>query len=275
MDLNSVIFPAPPATYRLETYPGLLVWVPNTLKSSSPAIPCLFLQQATGASKLLLYFHGNAEDAGTAYGLCCTLRTRLNLHVLIVEYPGYGLHPGKPSERSICLTADAIVAYLTEEMEWPTEDIIVLGRSIGSGPACYIAAKARFSCLILISAYTSIKAVVGHVAGRLAKLCVAQRFKNIEAIKAVNCPVFLLHGLQDQLIPPVHSQELLAKCSGLSHIHLPPTMTHNNFDYVRDLVQPLATFLRRCGIETKARETGRSLLLLPERLYRPPPGLFD
>ena len=275
MDLNSVIFPAPASSYALETHPGQLVWVPNLLKPSNSPVPCLFLQQPTGSSKLLLYFHGNAEDAGTAYDLCTTLRGRLNLHVLIVEYPGYGLHPGKPSERSICLTVDAIVTYLTEEMEWPTEDIIVVGRSIGSGPACYIAAKTRLCCLVLISAYTSIKAVVGHVAGKLARFCVAQRFKNIEAIKAVACPVFLLHGQQDQLIPAAHSQELLAKCPGLSHIHLPPTMTHNNFDYVIDLVQPLDAFLRRCRIDTKARETGRSLLLLPERLYRPPPGLLD
>ncbi len=275
MKLNRVIFPAPISSYELETYPGLLVWIPHQVKTQSPSIPCLYLQQSSGSSKLLLYFHGNAEDAGTSFEMCSTLRARLNVHVLVVEYPGYGLHPGQPSERSICATADAVVAYLTQEMEWPADDIIVLGRSIGSGPACYLAAKTRFCCLVLVSAYTSIKAVVGHVAGKLAQLFVAQRFKNIEAIKSVTCPVFFLHGLRDTLIPAWQSQELHSKCHSPCHIHLPPAMTHNNFDHLRDLVQPLAAFLAACKITTSPRETGRSLLLLPERLYRPPPGLLD
>lgn len=275
MKLNRVIFPAPISSYELETYPGLLVWIPHQVKTQSLSIPCLYLQQSSGSSKLLLYFHGNAEDAGTSFEMCSTLRARLNVHVLVVEYPGYGLHPGQPSERSICATADAVVAYLTQEMEWPAEDIIVLGRSIGSGPACYLAAKTRFCCLVLVSAYTSIKAVVGHVAGKLAQLFVAQRFKNIEAIKSVTCPVFFLHGLRDTLIPAWQSQELHSKCHSPCYIHLPPAMTHNNFDHLRDLVQPLATFLATCKITTSPRETGRSLLLLPERLYRPPPGLLD
>ena len=275
MKLNRVIFPAPISSYELETYPGLLVWIPHQVKTQSPSIPCLYLQQSSGSSKLLLYFHSNAEDAGTSFELCATLRARLNVHVLVVEYPGYGLHPGQPSESSICATADAVVGYLTQEMEWPAEDIIVLGRSIGSGPACYLAAKTRFCCLVLVSAYTSIKAVVGHVAGKLAQLFVAQRFKNIEAIKSVTCPVFFLHGLRDTLIPAWQSQELHSKCHSPCHIHLPPAMTHNKFDHLRDLVQPLAAFLATCNITTSPRETGRSLLLLPERLYRPPPGLLD
>lgn len=275
MNLNSVIFPAPISSYDLETYPGLLVWIPHLLKPDSPPVPCLFLQQSLGSSKVLVYFHGNAEDAGTSYDLCTTLRHRLNIHVLIVEYPGYGLHPGKPSERSICLTADAVMAYLTQEMEWAVENVVVLGRSIGSGPACYVAAKNRVCCLVLISAYTSIKAVVGHVAGSFAKLFVSQRFKNIESIKSVSCPIFLLHGQQDKLIPAWMSQELMNRHTGLAHIHLPPAMTHNNFDHVRDLVQPLNVFFQRCGIDTQPREGGRSLLMFPERLYRPPPGLLD
>lgn len=57
-------------------------------------IPCLFLPFYEGSNKLLIYFHGNAEDLGYSYEFSSTLRTKLKVNVLVVEYPGYGLYKG-------------------------------------------------------------------------------------------------------------------------------------------------------------------------------------
>ena len=54
-------------------------------------IPCLFLPCDTAGNKLVIYFHGNAEDVGLAFDLLTNFGEELKMHVLAVEYPGYGL----------------------------------------------------------------------------------------------------------------------------------------------------------------------------------------
>ena len=63
-------------------------------------IPCLFLPHDEGATKILIYFHGNAEDIGLAFDLLCMIGHRLQVHVIAVEYPGYGLYKAShPNEK--------------------------------------------------------------------------------------------------------------------------------------------------------------------------------
>ena len=62
-------------------------------------IPCLFLPCDEAATKVLLYFHANAEDIGLAFDLLHAMGQRLSMHVIAVEYPGYGLYKtSKPNE---------------------------------------------------------------------------------------------------------------------------------------------------------------------------------
>jgi hypothetical protein len=55
-------------------------------------IPCLLLQYPKGSSKIFLYFHANAEDLGRAQRFLSYINMYLKMHVLAVEYPGYGLY---------------------------------------------------------------------------------------------------------------------------------------------------------------------------------------
>ena len=57
----------------------------------------MFLAYHRGSSKLLIYFHGNAEDVGLAYDFLDNLRCSLMVHILAIEYPGYGIYRGDPS----------------------------------------------------------------------------------------------------------------------------------------------------------------------------------
>lgn len=59
-------------------------------------IPCLYLPYLGGSSKLLIYFHGNAEDVGLAMELLAFIKDMLKVHVLAMEYPGYGVYEGEP-----------------------------------------------------------------------------------------------------------------------------------------------------------------------------------
>lgn len=103
--------------------------------------------------------------------------------------------------------AEIIFTYLTEEIGINSNDIILFGRSMGSGPATYLSTKKNAYCLLLMSPYTSIKDVARNLLGWMGFLTtiVYERFRNIDLIKETKCPVFLLHGMKDNLIPHTHS----------------------------------------------------------------------
>ncbi len=52
----------------------------------------MYLPYEDGATKLIIYFHGNAEDIGLAYDLLYKFGQEMNMHIIAVEYPGYGLY---------------------------------------------------------------------------------------------------------------------------------------------------------------------------------------
>jgi len=87
MQLNSIIFPAPKPSYSTERLFKDLVYIP---KEDGHSIPCLYLPYEH-ETKLMLFFHGNAEDIGIAYDILIEIRNYLRISILAMEYPGYGL----------------------------------------------------------------------------------------------------------------------------------------------------------------------------------------
>jgi hypothetical protein len=80
MQLNSIVFPAPTCTYSTEKLFKDLVYIPkyDPLGRQAETIPCLYLPYET-QSKLLFFFHGNAEDLGIAYEILIEIRTCLKV----------------------------------------------------------------------------------------------------------------------------------------------------------------------------------------------------
>lgn len=77
-------------------------------------IPCLYIPYDAGSDKLILYFHANAEDLGLAHAKMAEIAEELQMHLLAVEYPGYGLYKNlKSEENTIKEDAIAIYDYLT------------------------------------------------------------------------------------------------------------------------------------------------------------------
>ena len=90
----------------------------------------------------MIYFHGNAEDIGLAFDLLYMFGSEMNMHVLAVEYPGYGLYKSsKPDEEKMKEDADAVYDYLCQVAGVKESDIILFGRSMGSGPTSYLASR--------------------------------------------------------------------------------------------------------------------------------------
>lgn len=133
------------------------------------------------------------------------------MNVLAVEYPGYGIYRGKTSGRKLLADANIVYNYLIGTLKVEEKDIIVFGRSIGTSAACQLAAMHNPALLILVSAFTSIRAVAKDFVGLVGQYLIKERFKNLQLMSQITCPTIFIHGKRDTLIPFKHSQKLFGK----------------------------------------------------------------
>lgn len=169
--------------------------------ANGESISAYFLE-AENSRKVLLYSHGNGEDLGHIRPLLRQFQQR-GISVFAYDYPGYGTSTGRPSEAGVYAAAEAAFACLTKEKGYPPEAIILYGRSLGSGPACWLAARYPVAGLILDSAFSSTFRVLTRV-----KLLPFDKFDNLARLPKLNCPVLLIHGKQDLVVPFDHALKI-------------------------------------------------------------------
>jgi len=230
------VFPAPKSSYSKETLKKYLCWIPWN-EAVSPdrvdderyaeGIPCLWLP-AKKAAGVILFCHGNAEDLGMSFAFLRHMRDQFRMNVLAVEYPGYGLF-GKVSASETMLKEAVLTAFrfVIDELKVGYEQIIIFGRSIGSGPAIYIASRYPVGGLILVAAFASIREVIKSLVGNIIAKAFVERFSNISLIGNVSCPTLFIHGEKDSLVPPDQSIALFKQCRARKLLVNPPGMEHN------------------------------------------------
>ena len=99
--------------------------------------------------------------------------------------------------------------FLVQTIGYDYRDIILVGRSMGTGPACALASNnKKLAALVLLSPYTSLKAATRTYLGGFVSFLVRERFDNLTAIKSVRCPTLIIHGQADEIIPESHAIEL-------------------------------------------------------------------
>lgn len=171
-------------------------------------IPCLLVYPTIECSKILVFFHANAEDIGQSYSFCKDVNEKLDCYVLLVEYPGYSIYPGNPTEQGVLGDIEPIYNFLTEVVKFQPNDIILMGRSIGSGPATHFGHNYPVGGLVLISPFTSLKSAAQHNFTSVASVLVKQRFDNQTKMAEIKCPCLFIHGKDDTLVPYTHSRTL-------------------------------------------------------------------
>jgi hypothetical protein len=223
----------------------------NFLEKNLEYIPCLFFSPENKSDVILLYFHSNYEDIGNSASLLKLICRYLNVNVLAIEYPNYGIYSSKNSANAeaILSDADTVFKFINEVQSISESNIILMGRCIGSGPATYLAKAHNVMALILISPLKSIKEAIKTLfpklnIGEVIQSIVKERFNNMENISKVTSPILFIHGKKDTLIPPSHSFDLINKCKSPSKLVSPNTMTHNTFDYVQDVIVHIRNFLK-------------------------------
>lgn len=229
--MGNAVFAAPSPSYHPLEYDGEFLWVPRD--KSDPAvengIPCLLLRKGTANSEpaaepaplqdiilnsppgrpdLLLYFHANGEDLGLIYTFLRELAEELRVHVLAVEYPGYGVCSGAPSEETLLEDAEVVLRFAAGQLEIPTERILVMGRSLGAAAAIHLASNYACAGLVSLSAFSSVAAISGGLTSWFS----ADSFENSRRIAAVSCRTLIIHGEQDALVDVAQAQELHSQC---------------------------------------------------------------
>jgi len=246
--VSALLYPAPTTSYNASSFPGELLWIPRSLDySDCQAGDCLpaILLKCSHARYLMIYLHSNAEDIGTARHFGMGVRMLLGMHVLLVEYPGYGVAPGNPSdctEKSLWQATVNAFKYASEVLKWPAEDIIVMGRSLGAALAIRLACTYHFHGLILVSPFLSLAEAVGEYVGMIAPMLVGNLYRNCDLICKVQLPTLVIHALNDKLVPCRQGQKLYELCPHERKLLVcPATMGHNG-DLLRDanfLIHPM------------------------------------
>lgn len=170
-------------------------------------------RQKSGRSKLsAVFFHGNAETIDSTLEFQLWL-SALGLDVYAVEYRGFGYSSGWPSESAIYHDAQSVWNHLTAEHQIGAEEVIIIGRSIGCGPASYLASKISPRALILLAPYRSIAALVAEMpVFRLLKGFLWYQFPVEDFLaKLTETRVIVAHGVKDQIIPVQHSNFLVER----------------------------------------------------------------
>lgn len=231
--VSRIIFPVPQATYTEESFAEDLVWIPKVRQAGTVSVddtqrvPCLLLPSPS-ARFLIIYFHSNAEDLGRCRNFCHQLRHQFHVHVLAVEYPGYGLCPGTPSDVTVTENAFAAFYFVRDALRWPLDSIKVFGRSIGTGPAITLASQFELAGLVLVTPFISVRELFRDNVGSFATLVVNDDcFDNTNKVSKINCSTMVIHGQSDELVPYRHSEELWKRLTCRKLLISPPAMEHN------------------------------------------------
>eukprot|EP00656_Telonema_subtile_P003814 TRINITY_DN11728_c0_g1_i4.p1 TRINITY_DN11728_c0_g1~~TRINITY_DN11728_c0_g1_i4.p1 ORF type:complete len:311 (+),score=71.35 TRINITY_DN11728_c0_g1_i4:230-1162(+) len=233
-----------PGERTYQDFRARLFWAGET--------PCVAFPHRR-SDKVIVYAHANRDDIWRVHGLLECLRDNLGVHAVAFEYPSYGVAPGAPSEQSLVGALESVFDFLKSGCGFEEADIMLFGRSIGSGVVTQFAAKHTVGAVVLLSAFSSIKEVAsfgaGHkMLGMFAKTFTQDMFRSIIAIQRCECPCLILHGEDDNIVPATHGQALYDACGArFKKIRIFAGMHHNNVfeDQLREQVlQELQTFLQ-------------------------------
>lgn len=165
--------------------------------------------QPSSPPQVLLWCHGNAEDLGTGYSNYVELCKQLSLEIVAFDYSGYGCSTGQHSEKQTYEDVRCMLAYLTQDCKVPLECIVLVGRSLGSGPAVDLASQTPgLGALILLSPLASAICVVANLP-RPLRNAGGDIFCNQDKVHLIStCPVYVIHGMKDSVVPFAHGKLL-------------------------------------------------------------------
>lgn len=235
----SIIGPADRSEGFADTDAGRIHWV---------------FARRDGATDAILYSHGNTAHLGRYWDRVERLWS-LGHHVLVYDYPGYGLSEGEPTEAGAFDAAQAALEVLAAQPE--VERVFLYGYSLGGAPTYELAARSErgdappIAGVISEAAWCSVEEVLRDGAqvgapGHFVTDLVMDSCARVEELEAT--PLLMLHGTADETIPIRHLRLLEAAAEGLdvrveriagaSHIDVPIVAGDDYDRWVRGFTSP-------------------------------------
>jgi uncharacterized protein len=184
---------------------------------------------------LVVYFHGNSRSI-KGWAKYAKDFTQHGFDVAMIDYRGFGKSIGKRNERT--LKADATTFYAALLKEYPESNIIIYGRSMGSGFAAKVASMNHPRMLILDAPYYSFSRLTKRYLPFLPVPWILRyHIRTNTFLKYVRCPIRIIHGTKDWLIPIQSSKDLadilpeqtiLYQIEGGGHNNLPSFAEYYN-----------------------------------------------
>jgi pimeloyl-ACP methyl ester carboxylesterase len=173
----------------------------------------------------VLYFHGNMRNI-ERYAYVAPLFTKLGYDLWMMDYPGFGKSTGKRSEQT--LYDDARRVYELAGKEFTPQNIVIYGRSIGTGIASELASEKSCRMLILETPYYSIDALAkSYFPIYPVTPLTNYAFPIHQYLKKATAPTYIIHGTEDEVIPYSQSKRLKKENPAL-HLITIPDGRHND-----------------------------------------------
>ena len=187
---DRILFPAPQSASYTKEEVDFYVPISNGLQ-----IACIKIESTKPSDLTVLYSHGNGEDLGNVRGHLSSL-SRFGCNFVSYDYPGYGLSQGDSSEDGCNLAIEAVYRYLVKDCKIDPNKVVLWGRSLGTGPSCFLASKEKVGGLLLETPFLSAFRTVTEI-----PILPWDRFRNIDFAPLVKCASLVIHGKMDEVIP--------------------------------------------------------------------------
>merc|ERR1719362_2603695 len=133
--------------------------------------------------------------------------------------------------------------FVQSYLKVPLDRVVLMGRSMGGGPAIFLASQHACAGLVTMATFSSLRTVASSFATMAGWL--VDDFDNAQRIRSVRCPTLIVHGDRDTLVP-LDQAAILAQACGADvdeqqpvTLHIIPGRDHNNIDIRSDIIGPV------------------------------------
>lgn len=190
--------------------------------------------------KLIIYYGGNAEDIFLSID---EYRSYSDTATLLVSYRGYGKSEGYPGEKE--LYSDALAVFDTVSHMYSPSKIFLMGRSLGSGVATYVASRRSVSGVILVTPYDSILSIAKNQFPYLpVSFLLQHKFLSSASASKITAPCLILYGGRDRTIPPSNTAKLISAISAEKSVVYIEQAEHNNIELFDEYTLAILQFLQ-------------------------------
>lgn len=205
-----------------------------------------------GKNPLVIFFGGNAQNSSNTlynYYQSGTMKNVFgNYNLMLIDYPGYGMSKGKPSDDSMFIASKYIFEYATKMSEVNIDNIVIMGYSIGTGVASYCASENDASGLILVAPYDKALSLyndaIDSFHGSVASLA-KYSFDSSTYAENVTEPTLIFTSKKDEVINYKHSLDLAGHFSKLDDVVILENVNHNGYFSQTEVLNTITDFLNR------------------------------